>query len=384
MTFEDELANLHEWHFFREFVYSHTTFRPSASDEVELADSVIWIGSLLFAYQLKERDKKHARSGETERRWFEQKVLGRATKQVRDTLRYLRENSQIALRNHRGHEFALKLEEIDVIRKLVIYLPDRLLPSDCRAIKHYQSSTAGFIHVISGDDYLGLVRTLLTPAEVSEYLEVREQIVSRWPDESLRVAEADLVGQYICGNWSSAPNAENREFVQRLQHHAHEWDLSGVISVFAKRITSVQSATDYYPIVRELALLKRNELKEFKGRFELAHEKAKKGEAGTPYRIAILRTGCGFVFIPINQDQIQTRQNALQNFTLAHKYDQRLSKCIGVSIADDQDDWFTVEWCYLEYPWEYDPEIERFLKENDPFLPVRFGESPRYTLDGSD
>jgi hypothetical protein len=68
MAFEDELAALNEWHFFREFTYSKSTFRPAPSQEVELADSIIWIGNLLVVYQLKEREARGATTVVAEKR----------------------------------------------------------------------------------------------------------------------------------------------------------------------------------------------------------------------------------------------------------------------------------------------------------------------------
>ena len=88
MSFADKLAALNEWHFFREFTYSQTTFQPAPGQEVELADSLIWIGDLLLAFQLKEREAEPHATAETEKRWFERKVLRQATRQVRDTLKY--------------------------------------------------------------------------------------------------------------------------------------------------------------------------------------------------------------------------------------------------------------------------------------------------------
>jgi hypothetical protein len=48
----------------------------------------------------------------------------------------------------------------------------------------------------------------------------------------------------------------------------------------------------------------------------------------------------------------------------------KLSKCIGVSIADDFEGWFGAEWLYVGFPWEHDPVMEDALKENNPFHPV--------------
>jgi hypothetical protein len=170
MAFADELAALNEWHFFREFTYSKTTFRPAPSQKVELADAIIWIGDLLVVYQLKEREAQSDTTVEAEKRWFERKVLRQATGQVRDTLAYLHAAGVIEIRNHRGHALGLDIRSIHELHKLVVYLPHDALPWDYRRLKHHRSRTAGVIHIIPANDYLSIARTLLTPAEVADYL----------------------------------------------------------------------------------------------------------------------------------------------------------------------------------------------------------------------
>lgn len=379
MAFADELAALNEWHFFSEFVYSKNTFQPTPGQEVELADSLIWLDDLLIAYQLKEREPIPDANAETEKRWFERKVLRQATRQVRDTVRYLNTVRNIQVQNHRGHTFGLTFDTVQQFHKLVVYLPQDALPQEYRRIKHHRSQTVGVIHIMPAHDYLGIVRTLLTPGEVAEYLSFREELIDRWDTEVLTVPEPALVGQYLYGDSEARPSLDFLEYLQRLDHRAEEWDMSGVISKFPERVTTGGAPADYYPIVRELALLKRNELREFKKRFQLSVQKAREDALVLPYRMTVPRTGCGFVFAPVTKELLPHRITGLTNLTLAHKYDQRLLKCIGVSIADDSEGRFTVDWRYVEFPWEQDAQMEEFLKTNNPFRDVKVAELPRYT-----
>lgn len=380
-SFADELAALNQWHFFREFVYSQTTFRPIPSQEVELADNLVCLGEIMIGYQLKEREQVAGADAESERRWFENKVLGKATRQIRDTVKYLRDHEVIELQNARGHRSQVTFSAIRQFHKLVVYLPHEQLPAECRAIKCHLSTTVGIIHVISGHDYLGIVRTLLTPAEVADYLAFREKLISHWSADVLSVPETALVGQYLCGDFDERPSIEYVDYLKRLEHHADDWDMSGIITKFPDRVTTDNASTDYYPIVRELSLLKRDELRQFKQRFQISLEKARADEFARPYRMAVPRTGCGFVFIPVTKGLLPRRQVGLVNLTLAHKYDQRLSKCVGVSIADDVKPWFNAKWCYTEFPWEEDSEMDKLLNEGSPFREVKHVTSPRYSFD---
>lgn len=92
---EEHLAALNANVFWREFSFSKNEFFPSPAEPSELADHIVWIEDLLIAYQLKERTAGPRATAHTERKWFERKVLGDATRQVRDTLRYLEDRKSV-------------------------------------------------------------------------------------------------------------------------------------------------------------------------------------------------------------------------------------------------------------------------------------------------
>jgi hypothetical protein len=378
MSFEKNIASLNEFYFFREFTFSHTTFRPIPTQEVELADNVIWLGNNLLLYQLKEREEVQNTTPESERDWFENKVLKKATRQIRDTLAHLQAHAEIKLKNHREDEFCLRLKTINHIHKLVVYLPHKRLPAICQNKKFHRSKTAGVIHIFTARDYKGLVQTLLTPAEFADYLEFREALIDNWEPNLAGLPEQSIVGQYLSGKLDDQPSFEFVKYLEAIEHKADEWDMSGIISNFPERTTSTNHPTDYYHIVREISLLKRSGLREFKLRYKFSIENAKANKFVKPYRMTSLQTNCGFVFIPISKEFISNRQSALINLTHALKYDQKLPKCIGVSITHEKEGWFFVEWCFIEFPWKKDQLMADKLKQNYPFREGKIAELNRY------
>ena len=382
MTFEDDMGSLNERFFFEEFTYSTNTFRPNPSTELELADSIIWLDDMLVLFQLKEREKISKTSPDKEAKWFEKKVIGLGTRQIRDSVKYLDVHRDILLRNHRGHRFELRRDAITGMHKVICYLGNSRLPEACRRKKFHRSRAAGVIHVIAAHDYLGVVRTVLTPFELSAYLAFRQKLIEKWGDALSPVPEPALVGQYLEGDADRKPDPTFMDVLTSLEHRADEWDMSGIIKQFAERVTTDGHGTEYYAILKELAKLKRNELREFKTRFRLSMEKCRVGEFAMPYRMAIPRTNCGFVFIPLTEDAVAVRKQGLMNLTLACKYDLKVPKCVGASFCPEEGGWFSVEWCYMEHTWRYDEELERALKGNNPFREVRTAELPRYEFRG--
>lgn len=340
----------------------------------------MWLDDLLVVFQLKERSVQDSPTEEGEVRWFKRKVVNKGTQQIRDTLAYLSTHKQIKLENHRGHNFLLDSSAITKIHKVVCYRTPVDLSYENRMKKFHNSKTANIIHLISANDYFGITHTLLTPSELSEYLSFREELICTWGKMVESVPEPALVGQYLVGDADSAPSMEFIEYCAALQRQTDEWDMSGIIEKFPDRITTDNKPTDYYKVVTEIAKLKRNELREFKKRFELSMEKCRANEFVQPYRMAAPRTKCGFVFIPLEKAFVDHRRQGLKNLTYACKYDLKLPKCLGVSFAPDEDGWYSVEWCYMEFPWKFDAETDKDLKCNNPFRDVRTTELGRYTF----
>lgn len=87
---------------------------------------------------------------------------------------------------------------------------------------------------------------------------------------------------------------------------------------------------------KELAKLARNELKEFKYRLQLSIDKVRANEFTKPYRIYLPRTDCAFVFIPLQKHSTMHWKTALHNFTMAHKFDSKAKKGIGLVVFNGE------------------------------------------------
>ncbi len=327
---------LHSLLFLEEFVFSRNKFSPPSGSELELADAVVMLGDVLLIFQIKERSSNHAGASETERRWFKKKVLGEATKQVRDTLRYLQMYSEIRVPNERGRVFNLASCAFVDILKVIVYLPSPNLPKDCRCVRHHLSKTAGLIHIIDARDYLELSRTLRVPEEVIRFFKYRETLLTSFGDSCASLPEPAIAGHFIGGDPDVLPTVASAMHLHRLVRDEEEWDLAPFLRNLHDHLSVPEVCDDYYDILIEFAKLPRSAWREVKKRIRLCIEKVKKDEFARPYRITDQQTDCGFVFIPVQSalvmrsDWPTIRLRGLRQLIEAHKYDQRLSKCIGI------------------------------------------------------
>lgn len=365
--------------FFSEFTYSQNEF-TAGKQKLELADHVVWLDNLFFIFQIKERNPSDESDGA---KWFQNKVINKAVKQIKNTINYLDEYSHIPLTNNKGHEFNLSNAKHLQKRKVIVYHPEANFPDEKRNLKFYESSQVGLVHLFHAEDYAWVCQYLQTPAEVEEYFDFREELF-----EAQRQVIIHLPEQYVLGHFFETLEVDHIDarYINRVNDFNHnsveEFTISGIITNFTKSIRLAGAATEYYPIIREIAKLKRSELSEFKKRLLKALDDCKSDEVKIPYRIYCPRTDCGFVFIPIPQAFSSKWRTAINNYTMAHKYDQKATKCIGLTVMQvfDPKDHIDMNWLYMEQEWEYDDLLEAELEKNFPFRKVSVKEvKNRYT-----
>jgi hypothetical protein len=192
--------------------------------------------------------------------------------------------------------------------------------------------------------------------------------------------------QYVLGHYIETLDVTmiNPRFIENLKNFVHdekEFDISFIIENFKGKILDEPESLEYYSIIKELAKLNRADLRVFKKRYLLAIEKSKEQKFELPYRITSLHSKCGFVFVPIEFKRKHNWKTAIINFTEAHKYDQKLDKCIGMIVYQDPiEKFFDVNWCFTSHNWVYNEEFEKLLKESFPFRQVKLEKTYRYYL----
>ena len=385
MALEQFISDLNSLAFFKEFTFSQNTFKPTAGgSELELADNIVWMGDDVTILQLKERSPNDVKDDASEARWFDDKVLGKGTRQVRDTLKFLETNPVINVTNERGHSFDIRGQELGTKTKIVVYLPGKIVPEIAKTTRHYVSRTGGFIHVLDARDYLEICRTLRVPADIRDYFAYRQRLLESYA--SLAAPEPLIMGQYLSGDEMKLPSKDSYKYLLALKQKSSEFDLSPLLANLHRQIELQSNPFDYYEILRQFARLPRSGWKEAMTRLTYCIEAVKVQEFKPPTRFAWKDLSLGFVFVPMDpklmeeKDFVELMGRGLINFTMLHKHEQQLNCCVGVVIAKDGKD-FLLNWCVMANPWEHNPELDTRLKEGSPFREVKEKFIPRFNFD---
>lgn len=363
---EDIVSQINKNIFFKEFTFSKTDFKSlDTKQQLEFADNIVWLDDIFFVYQIKQKEA----NSDNYKSWFNNKILGKAVKQIKSTLSFINTHSEIIIQNEKGHRLNIAEAQNNEIKKLIIYEVDKDFPEQLRNQKFYESTSVGLIHLFHSEDYYWICKYLITPAEVEEYLSFREKL---YLYDKLR--SNHLPEQYFLGHFMETLNADhfNASYINNLKnkkYNIEDFDISGIIENFSKNIKLINHETEYYAIIKEIAKLNRSELIEFKKRVSYSIENCEKNEFNTPYRIYVPATDCAFVFIPLHSNKAQYWKTALYNYTMAQKYNTKATKCIGVVIFKNKTDthYYEFYWQYAEGVWYYDEVIEKALSDNFPF-----------------
>uniref|UniRef100_UPI004048B977 hypothetical protein n=1 Tax=Roseivirga sp. TaxID=1964215 RepID=UPI004048B977 len=351
-------------------------FKTPDKQTLELADSFVLLSDFLFIFQVKDRQDS---TGGTEEDWFKNKILKTAVKQIKNSLSYLNEYDEIPVTNQRGHKINVAAARELKPQKIIVYNPNENLPERLRFQKFHESKSCGLIHLFHTEDYYWICKFLITPYEIDEYLTFRERLYSRFSGELNHLPEQYVLGHYLESIETDHLNPAYVENVKNLQVNIDEFDISFVIENFNNKIIQNPESRDYYLILQELAKLNRSDLKQFKLRYTRAIEKAKENKWVVPYRIVSLNSKCGFAFIPLEYQCKDKWMNALTNYVEAHKYDQRLDKCIGMIVYyEPTGKYYDVNWTLREFPWEHDDEYAKLIEEKIPLREVKTAQDFRY------
>lgn len=365
--------------FFKEFSFSRNNFTSKDGKQLQLADNVIWLDNIFFIYQIKERNLLATGS---EDKWFKNKILKKAKNQIKGTLKYFDENKKIIIENERGHKLNVSEAEVSVVKKIIIYNSTSSLNEQLRFLKFYRSKSIQLIHLFHLDDYEAVCNFLHTPAEILEYLSFREELYKKHEQELNLLPEQYVLGHFLETSQTEKIVLDYLKNLKKFENNISDFDVSFIIENFKNRIIKVGKDDDYYKIIKQIAMLDRAELKEFKLRFDLSLKKAESQTFTVPYRMTSVNTACGFVFIPMLLKDFRFWEDALSNLTRGHKYEHKLNKCIGMIVCHNpKEKYYDINWSYIEYDWVVEEDVEKLLRDSYPFRKTTLKGSNRYKLD---
>ncbi len=364
---ENNISEVHGNYFYKEFTFSLNNL-PAAGGDIEFADNFVYLDEIAFVYQMKNRKNMEQQpTADNEKKWFEKKVVGNGSKQIRASITVLKERESFLLENQRKHEVKIDTSTIKTLHKIIIYSPNDELPPECFNKKFHDSAKGGIIHLFPEQVYKGLVRSLLTPTELSDYLVFRENLIKRWRAEMndlTYVIEAALLGQYLHNDIESKPDNSYKGYypkhVGNQNSTVQDWDMSGVLH---KAFERAEEKDEYYFWMKEIAKLNRFELKEFKTRWFLVLKNARQGQGTLPNYLFSSRIDCLFIFLPILEADKEQVIKKTEAWVALEKYRHQANRCLGFSFLAESNDTYLNTICYYEGLWEKTPILESIIDE---------------------
>lgn len=336
--------------------------------ELELADHIVVLANHLMVIQHKERNERDARDAVSEAKWFAKKILKQAKKQIKDTRRYLEQHTPITVANQLGQQVTVPSLAPDTkIIQAIVYKASKLLSQDERMMRFVSSETVGPIHLFEDADYIRVCETLVTPAEIFEYLDFR---LNMWVllSGDLQFSEMALLGQFLVDAPLASPSEDFGVYVDALQQSDEGFGIVRErLKDFKKGMYNISDSdlsASYPRILTVLAMLGRNDLIAFQERFLLMIEHSQGDVMPASTMISVSPSRCGFVFLPgpRRSSNASERLKPLQLLVEAFRYRNRLDRCLGV-VLSRQPPYIHAEWCLMDDPWAEDEDLEELAKK---------------------
>ena len=379
---EDIVGRLSEATFFSELCFRGQEFAASKCDTKELADVLVWMETDGLIIQVKERNKAIPTDQGMFEKWFSKKVLDKGSSQIADTVLFLRDHPSVSVVNARGHSFTLGELASANMHKVIVFGSLNYEADQQRLPKMHVSRRSGPIHIIDAASFSNLLRWVVTPGELIQYLCFRQTILNENP-ETLTRTEKWLFGSFA--SWSSSGGSfelpsqqEGETIVDSLADDMSEVDLRRLFDDVGRWAAGKTNVRMFYRILIECGQLTRGMMREFKKRMLKCYNRLDKPVPDTIYRIVNADRDCVFVLGVMPSLTVEEVETACMNLTFIGKYEAKTSKAIGLFFTDFGDDDIGTTPVYVEYPWCYDPEMDSALKEFDVFKPLKSGRIEHY------
>lgn len=355
-------ADLSEASFFRELCFRGQTFKVVGAGELELADVFLWLESDGIIIQVKERDETIQTDQAAFDKWFSNKVLGKASDQIADTLSFFNDHPTITVKNARGLEFQLSELNAARMHKLIVFgtLADGV-------DQHHQpkfriSQRSGFIHLIQAVDFANLLKWTVTPGEMLEYLGFREQVVQQW-DVANQRTERWLFGCFV--HWCESgqdpeclDEAKGVAKVDSLVDDTSQVELHRFFEELGSWAVATPDPKSFSRILLELALLPRSRARLFKERLVRCLQRSDVPFPKTLYRILNPERDCLIVLsVPPARNLVEVQAISAGILMMA-KYAARTFRAVGIFFSSHGMDLVGTTPIWVEGPWKHNAEAD--------------------------
>lgn len=363
---DDITAHLSANAFTRTFSFPSAQLPVWTTPAPPLADRVILLDGIGLILQLSEGEAVKAKAADLES-WFNGEVVPKAVDQIRNTRDLLRSYTGISLVNSRGFRVSYSAQALSDQVGVILYRPagaSGFVPPRFRKTRN-----AGFVHIMRDSEYFGICEHLATPAELSDYLRFREEILTRREPVPASVSEAALLGQYLFEELDAPPDARYEIAGRSFRGDPGAWVFSYVMDNLCAQMgkrdeESVEEV--YQPILAEIGRLRRAELRELKNHLRLSLDAVRADRFELPYRVTSAATRCGFLVLPGSAEFRLRARGTLESLAEASKHELALEKHVSVAMWRSGEI-IDIDWHYAEGPNPPNDVLDHRLETAYPF-----------------
>lgn len=361
MTLSEKICqNINRKFYFDDFVLTNLYYMRDGV-KMEICDGLIEFEDTYIIIQIKERNNKDNINNQ---KWLESKVYKKATSQIKDTIKIIKEADNLIVEDLYGQE--VLIDKTKSILPIIIFKNENI--EDYKRVYHSKTTNLD-INIFSEKDYETMMTILQMPIDIINYLNLREKLFNK--------GNSDLIIDDSEDCWLTMAIIKKEEdianyFLTKLiKNHSYNEgavkDFLGIIQKYHSR-TTIKNI-EYKQILNRLLLLDRFGANFFMERWIKCWGNAKKGILNFSFHMVIKNKTekIGFLFIStkrgIKEDCEGFYKYIIDMFIQQYHLDTAIAI---ISYYEGSGNYF-VNWLMMSKPFKEDFEIQKFLKENNPW-----------------
>ena len=360
MTLSEKICqDINRKFYFDDFVLTNLYYMKDGI-KMEICDGLIEFEDIYIVIQIKERQG----TADKNEKWLEKRVYKKAVSQIKDTIKVLHEQPNLEVQDM--YSQSVEIDNTKQILPVIIFRNENI--SDYTKVYHSNTQDIN-INVFSEQDYEKMMTILEMPIDIVDYLKTREELFNKGNFNFIIDDSEDC--------WLSMARIENEEDIanyflaKQIKDNSYNdgavKDFLGIIQKYYSRRTN--NNKEYKQILNRMLRFDRFGAELFMERWITSWENAKNGIFNFLCHIVGENKfeKFGFLFISTKKGIKEDSEKFYKYITNLFMQQYHLDTAITIISYYEGNGNYFVNWLMMSKPFKEDIEIQKFLKENNPW-----------------
>lgn len=359
MTLSEKICqDINRKFYFDDFVLTNLYYIKN-DIKMEICDGLIEFEDRYIIIQIKERNNKDDLNNQ---KWLEKKVYKKATSQIKDTIKIIKETENLIVEDLYGQQVII--DKTKSILPIIIFKNEGV--EEYQRVYHSRTKNID-INIFSEKDYETMMNKIEVPCEIIEYLLLRQDLF-KYSNFNMIVDDSET-GYLMLANIENELDIADYFLMKYTKGKSfNKLDVKNFLGIIQKyNLKRLDQTQDYKEILYRMLRFDRFGATYFMQRWNNCWDLSKKRILNCQQHIVgqNINERFGFLFISTKKDDIKDNNDFYIHLTRLFIQKYQLETAIAIICYYEGENNYLVNWLFMSKPFEYDGEFQNSLNEND-------------------